>query len=175
MLQVPLQSAIRTEWRWGVQRPRSVFGSQREHVHRDSATTGAGGGIYEETRALFLRSRSTFTRNTAPDYDGGGIFVASVVGMSPCSTARWPATRRCLAEAFGAIAPHANEQHCGEQHAWRRFRCRIYGSNDLIGDGVNIGGLTHSVSGNPLLSPLGYYGGPTQTFALLPGSRLGNG
>ena len=51
----------------------------------------------------------------------------------------------------------------------------ISGSFSLIGTGGS-GGLTNGTSGNqvnvanPRLSPLGDYGGPTMTFALLPGS-----
>ncbi|MGL4460753.1 MAG: choice-of-anchor Q domain-containing protein [Planctomycetia bacterium] len=52
-------------------------------------------------------------------------------------------------------------------------------SFNLIGDGGS-GGLVDGVGGNivgvtdPLLAPLGDYGGPTQTHALLPGSRALN-
>ena len=51
----------------------------------------------------------------------------------------------------------------------------VSGSNNLIGTGGS-GGLVNGVNGNivgvanPLLAPLGNYGGPTQTIALLPGS-----
>ncbi len=51
----------------------------------------------------------------------------------------------------------------------------VSGADDLIGDASSPGGLTNGVNGNvvgvsPLLSPLGSYGGPTPTMALLPGS-----
>jgi hypothetical protein len=42
------------------------------------------------------------------------------------------------------------------------------GSHNLIQDGS--GGLADTVAADPLLGPLGNYGGPTQTMALLPGS-----
>ena len=51
----------------------------------------------------------------------------------------------------------------------------VSGSDNLIGTGGS-GGLANGVDGNivgvadPLLAPLGNYGGPTQTMALLPGS-----
>ena len=51
----------------------------------------------------------------------------------------------------------------------------LSGTNNLIGTG-SAGALTNGVNGNlvgvtnPLLAPLGNYGGPTQTVALLPGS-----
>jgi predicted outer membrane repeat protein len=51
---------------------------------------------------------------------------------------------------------------------------------NLVGDGTGASGLSNGVNHNqvgtraspidPLLTPLGWYGGPTQTFALLPGS-----
>jgi predicted outer membrane repeat protein len=53
-------------------------------------------------------------------------------------------------------------------------------SYNLIGDGTGLSGISNGVNHNrigtaaspidPLLAPLGFYGGPTQTFALLPGS-----
>jgi predicted outer membrane repeat protein len=52
----------------------------------------------------------------------------------------------------------------------------LSGSHDLIGDGSDGGVLTSSLRGttanplNPLLSPLGNFGGPTPTMALLAGS-----
>ncbi len=53
----------------------------------------------------------------------------------------------------------------------------IAGGHNLIGDpaGLTGTGISDRSNGNlvghaPLLTPLGNYGGPTQTFALLPGS-----
>ncbi len=53
-------------------------------------------------------------------------------------------------------------------------------ANNLIGDGSSLFGISNGSQGNlvgdaanpinPLLAPLGNYGGPTQTMALLPGS-----
>jgi hypothetical protein len=53
-------------------------------------------------------------------------------------------------------------------------------SYSLVGDGTGATGISNGVNHNqvgttanpidPLLTPLGWYGGPTQTFALLPGS-----
>src|SRR5205085_4864186 len=48
------------------------------------------------------------------------------------------------------------------------FAGMVTGTNNLIQDGT--GGLTNTVTGNPLLGPLANNGGPTQTMALLPGS-----
>src|SRR5208337_3743468 len=44
----------------------------------------------------------------------------------------------------------------------------ISGSHNLIQDGS--GGLTGTITGDPLLGSLANNGGPTQTMALLPGS-----
>jgi hypothetical protein len=53
---------------------------------------------------------------------------------------------------------------------------------NLVGDGSGLSGISdndanHNIVGHPaLLAPLGNYGGPTQTMALLPGSpAIGNG
>ena len=48
----------------------------------------------------------------------------------------------------------------------------ITANNDLVTNNPGTGGLTGSniLSGNPELTTLGSYGGPTQTMALLPGS-----
>jgi hypothetical protein len=56
----------------------------------------------------------------------------------------------------------------------------VSGTNNLIGNGTGLSGITNGSNGNqigtasapinPLLAPLGSYGGPTQTLALLPGS-----
>src|SRR5262249_49120354 len=48
----------------------------------------------------------------------------------------------------------------------------LSGNNNLIGDssGALIFGSNNQVGVNPLLAPLGNYGGPTQTMALVPGS-----
>ena len=52
----------------------------------------------------------------------------------------------------------------------------VSGNDNLIGDGSGISGGTGNLLGttsapiNPLLAPLGDYGGPTPTIALLPGS-----
>jgi CSLREA domain-containing protein len=45
----------------------------------------------------------------------------------------------------------------------------LTGSHNLIEDGSGAG-LTGTIIGDPKLGPLGDYGGPTKTFALLPGS-----
>src|SRR5262249_58500177 len=46
----------------------------------------------------------------------------------------------------------------------------LTGSHDLIGDGSGGPGLTHTISGDPMLGPLAFNGGQMQTMALLPGS-----
>jgi hypothetical protein len=58
----------------------------------------------------------------------------------------------------------------------------VTGNDNLIGDGSGISGGTGNLLGtpsrpvDPLLAPLGDYGGPTQTEALLPGSpAIGGG
>ena len=51
----------------------------------------------------------------------------------------------------------------------------LTGGYDLVEDGSG-SGLTHTLAGDPRLGPLGFYGGPTETVPLLPGSpALGAG
>ena len=59
----------------------------------------------------------------------------------------------------------------GDLHIEQNFNLATFnGAYDLIGDGSNLASFSHALQGDPLLAPLGDYGGPTQTLALLPGS-----
>ena len=78
---------------------------------------------------------------------------------------------------------HDRRGQCGPPPATSRARGTVSGSYNLIGTGGS-GGLTDGTDNNIVLSgtetaglaPLGSYGGPTQTIALLPGSpAIGKG
>ncbi len=108
-----------------------------------------GGGIYSDNGTVTV-TNSTVSANRATQ--GGGIYK---------STGTITLTNTIVANSTG------NGELIGS----------FGGSNNLIGDGS--GGLlpangnllgTVALPLNPLLAPLGNYGGLTQTFALLPGS-----
>ncbi len=70
----------------------------------------------------------------------------------------------------------ANSTSGGDLYQDTGYSSSFAGSYDLIGDGSDLSSFSHALQGNPLLAPLGNYGGPTQTMALLPGSpAIGTG
>jgi hypothetical protein len=127
-------------------------------------TAAHGGGVYLNQAAKMTCVDSTISGNTA--VAGGGIFVNESVNYVPSLNLANTIIAGNISHALdgdvvGAVAPSS--------------------VNNLIGDGVGIrGGISNNTNGNqigiraapinPLLAPLGNYGGPTQTMALLPGS-----
>ncbi len=120
----------------------------------NTATTTTGGGIDNESGTLTITD-STISGNSAAT-SGGGVY--SYHTASDAGTINGTVV---AANAGGDLKPKAGF---------------FSGSNDLIGDGSDQGALSNTQRGssavllNPLLSPLGSFGGPTQTMALLPGS-----
>ncbi|HBB94287.1 MAG TPA: hypothetical protein DC054_02755 [Blastocatellia bacterium] len=126
-------------------------------------TAAAGGGIFNVQGGLNLNN-STISNNSAPGGAGagGGIFNNNIA----------PAANLVNTIVAGNTAGTANGPD-----VQGTFNSQ---GNNLIGakDGSN--GLTNGVKSdivgtiatpvNALLAPLGNYGGPTQTMALLPGS-----
>ncbi len=121
----------------------------------NDAEAGFGGGIFNDDGTVTL-SNSTLSGNSAI-IGGGGIFTT---GGAVTLQDTIDAGNQGIAPDFaGTVSSN--------------------GSN-LIGDGSGsngwsstdqVGGVTTSTNPiNPLLAPLGDYGGPTQTMALLPGS-----
>jgi len=159
----------------------------------NSATGGDGGGLFFVDAAggsRFIVANSTFSGNSAgegggisffnlyggqdewgglinvafvdnrADYWGGGFFFQSYSGgLSP------PLSNTIVARNAAPIGPDV-------------FGDVISNGNNLIGDGSGRSGFgvpgdqvgTASSPIDPLLAPLGNYGGPTQTMPLLPGS-----
>ncbi len=110
-----------------------------------------GGGIYNDSTLTI--TNSTFSGNSAAQW-GGGIYN----GYSG------PATLRNT-----IVANSVSGGNCGGTF--------INGGNN-IDDGTSCGWAStdgSKSSTNPLLGPLANNGGPTQTFALLPGSPAING
>ncbi len=122
-----------------------------------------GGGVFNFGTATL--SNCTVSGNTA---QGGGLYNYS----SPYYTSVATLTNTIVAGNTDG-ANHADDIGGNSSGA-------VTGTYNLIGTGGS-GGLTaagHNLLNvaNPLLSPLGYYGGPTDTIALLPGSQaIGTG
>ena len=109
-------------------------------------SAGAGGGVYNYTNSTLTLTGCTLTANNAPFY-GGGVYNDTSSGPAML-------TDDIL---YGDSAPNGKEingpvtvSHCDIQQGG------FAGSGNLNAD--------------PRLAPLGSYGGPTGTFALLPGS-----
>lgn len=112
-----------------------------------NSTIGVGGGIYNDGGTLTLNN-SIVAANLA-------------VGIVPQQVfAYLGGDSRDADDIFGYVSPDS--------------------LNNLIGDGTGMSGISNLINGNqvgsrwspinPLLAPLGDYGGLTQTMALLPGS-----
>ena len=104
----------------------------------------AAGGIATNGGTLTVIS-STITENSSPD--GGGVYFEPGTASVTLSSS--------------IVANNSGQDLTGDDFS---------GSYNLIGDGLNLGALTDTVTGAPLLGPLADNGGPTQTHALLPGS-----
>jgi predicted outer membrane repeat protein len=121
-------------------------------------TGGYGGGIRSDGGTVTL-TNSTLSRNTA-SRGGGGIYTLFL------------ALHLDNTLIAGNTASTSGPDVNGSVDTTSGF--------NLIGDGTGMSGITNGVNGNqvgtsaspinPLLAPLGSYGGPTQTMALLPGS-----
>jgi hypothetical protein len=109
-----------------------------------NSTSGYGGGIYDQWGNLTL-TNSTVSANSASGY-GGGIYGGGALTNSIVA---------------GNAAGYSNDL----SGAFGVSYCLIQDTTDVwIAPEVNL-------LGQPaLLGPLGYYGGPTQTLPLLPGS-----
>ncbi len=121
-----------------------------------NSATGTGGGLYGNGTTIL--SNCTITGNTASS--GGGLY-----NNGPFSATL---TDTIVAGNDGGDGP----SDIGGSEAYP-----VTGSFNLVGTGGS-GGLADGASGNIVLTsltdlglaPLGDYGGPTQTIALLPGS-----
>ena len=152
-----------------------------------------GGGI--DNSSIALITCSTFYGNAALDYavltgtapgQGGGINNSGTISVTYST---FSANSASLgggidnSKAVSMVDTIAAGNTASESNAPSDIAGGVTGSYNLIGPGGS-GGLVDGQDGNILLtsltglglSPLGNYGGPTQTVALLPGSpALGAG
>ncbi len=115
-----------------------------------------GGGLFIGTGGTATLTDCTLSGNTASG-QGGGLFNAG--GTTYLTLTNCTVSRNSAPDGGGlyngGTALVTNTIVAGNTSA--DVSGPISGSNNLVG-------------GNPLLAPLGDYGGPTQTMALLPGS-----
>jgi hypothetical protein len=128
-----------------------------------------GGGI--SNAGALTMSNCTLAGNSVSQGEGGGIDNRGTLRVSNSTLADNSAgTGGGINDGSGGSATLNNtivaENTSGGDLAGGGFS----GAYDLIGDGSDLASFTSSLVGDPLLAPLGDYGGPTPTRALLPGS-----
>jgi hypothetical protein len=147
----------------------------------------SGGG------GLFSLGTTTLTDCTVSgnsgDENGGGLFVfAGTTTLTDCTVSGNSANRggglrsviSTLTLTNCTISGNFAEYGAGlysQSGATTTLTNTIVAGNNGGGDvDGSISGSNNLIGGNPLLAPLGDYGGPTQTLALLPGSpAIGGG
>ena len=156
-----------------------------------SSNSGAlGGGLYNNTGGTMTVTNCTVTGNTAPAI-GGGLYnnASGTMSLINCTVSGNSAgvTGGGLYISPGATATLTSTIVAGGNAAGDiRGALNSVSANNLIGSGAGMTGISDGSEGNkigtvqspinPLLAPLGAYGGPTQTLALLPGSpAIGEG
>jgi CSLREA domain-containing protein len=123
-----------------------------------NAAGQSGGGIYAENIPVVQITGSTIAGNSAAA--GGGIFDETVSATPPFqlrgTIVAGNTATGAASDCGGAVA--------GGAYASFGFNLDATGTCDLTGPG-------DIPNGNAGLGPLAFNGGPTQTLALLPGSR----
>jgi len=124
-------------------------------ISGNSSTSGNGGGVYVGGNASATLTNCTVSGNSA-SANGGGLYsfggaatIGNTIVAANTTTSSGP-------DAFGTVTSQGNNL-IGETD----------GSSGWIGSDLT-GTIATPI--NPLLAPLGNYGGPTQTMPLLPGS-----
>lgn len=104
-----------------------------------------GGGIYNQSRLLL--TNITFMQNQTPGGSGGGLFTSSDVTMNNTILAESPAGGNCA--GLGVL----------------RATYSLSSDNTCV-----LSGAGNKLNTDPMLNPLGDYGGPTLTYLPKPGS-----
>jgi hypothetical protein len=124
----------------------------------DNTATNNGGGLYDSIGPANL-TNCTVSGNTAAS-SGGGLLNRN--GTATLRNTIVAANTAVTAPDFsGAVVSQGNN-----------LIGKIDGSSGWVSPGAGNSDLTGTIAKplNPVLAPLGNYGGPTQTVALLPGS-----
>ncbi len=177
--------------------PATVTGS----TISDNSTAGNGGGISNLESGQLTLVNTTISGNSATN--GGGIFSEGFVGYSFLPSDPYPSAQVTLENVtvagnsanLGAgvfnhwssaltldntiVADNTGPQVTDDDGGLPAYGAgyaatiAVQGSNLVEG---GLAGFSDVLPGDPLLAPLGDYGGPTPTMALLPGSAaIGQG
>ena len=147
-------------------------------------TAGTTGGGVENFNGPITLTDCTLSGNTATD--GGGLtnFVGTATLVACTVSGNTATAGGGLLNKYGDTITLTSTIVAAQKGGGDIFvqSGSVTGNYNLIGDGSGISGGTGNLLGtpsqplNPLLAPLGDYGGPTLTMALLPGSpALGKG
>lgn len=150
----------------------------------NNTATVNGGGVFSNNTATLVNT--TLTGNSAGSLGGGyfnsrtAIFVDSTIAGNFASQGGGVYNLLGTSTLSGTIvARNAVSAANSAPRDWAGLAAGAGSSYNLVGDGTATGltnGTNHNLVGtstnplNPRLAPLGDYGGPTQTMALLPGS-----
>ena len=151
-------------------------------------TAGRGGGLLN-----LGNSKSYLTNSTVSGNTGGGLYNAGTLSLTSCTVSANTAgingggglfntsSRATLIDTIVAANTNSSVPAVASDIAGGSS---VSGTFNLIGTGGSGGLPTDPAAGNIVLTdlaslrlaPLGFYGGPTQTMALLPGSAaIGRG
>ena len=138
----------------------------------NNSSSGNGGGIFSSFNSAVTITNSTLSGNSASN-NGGGIYNTGGTAIVTSSTLSGNSadfgggiSNRGTATITNSIVANSSGGDL-ENNTPDNF---FTGSFNLIGDGQDLGGLTGTITGDPLLGPLAFNAGPTETHALLPGS-----
>ena len=135
-----------------------------------NSATGAGGGVENPSGTVTL-TNCTVSGNSA--YGGGGLLNiggGAMATLTNCTVSGNSATNGGgLANLIGTVTL-TNTIVAGQTGGGDINGGSVLGNYNLIGTGSISGSNNITGVANPGLAPLGDYGGPTQTMALLPGS-----
>ena len=141
-----------------------------------SLTPTAAGGLYNVGGTLTLTD-CTVSGNNGYLYVGGVVTRYGILTLTNCTVSdntTYSVVCRLGLIRYGYSTTTLNNTIvAGNTGGFQDVIGNMSGSNNLIGTGSD---FMNGVDGNivdvtnPLLAPLGNYGGPTQTMALLPGS-----
>ena len=131
------------------------------------------GGIINSTGGVLVVTNSNISGNSTP-INGGGIGNFGTATLLNATVAANQAGSNRGGGIFTGSGANTNLQNTIVADRLSGGDLRgpgtLSGSFNLIGEGVNLGGLTNTLTGNSGLGPLMDNGGPTRTHALLSSS-----